>query len=105
MVTLPNILSSVRLALVPVLLGLAWGGHSHGFLACLIISLLTDATDGLLARRLHQTSELGAKLDSWADLFTYLSLPLCAWWLRPEVIRQEAFYIGGGIVFYLFAVA
>ena len=67
--------------------------------------LLTDATDGLLARRLNQTSELGAKLDSWADLFTYLCLPFCAWWLRPEVIRQEAVYIGGGIFFYLAAIA
>jgi CDP-diacylglycerol--glycerol-3-phosphate 3-phosphatidyltransferase len=101
MVTLPNLLSSVRLALVPLLLGLAWSDQPRAFLSCLIISLLTDIADGLLARGLHQTSEIGAKLDSWADLATYLCLPFCAWFLRPEVIRQEAIYIGAGIVFYL----
>ena|SRR5947207_460930 len=104
MITVPNLLSGVRLILVPVLLACAWSGWSRTFLFCFVVSLLTDMTDGLLARRLHQATPLGAKLDSWADLLTFLALPLCAWWLRPEVLRQEALYISAGILFYLAAI-
>src|SRR5439155_1957073 len=105
MANLPNLLSTLRLALVPVLLVLARAGQAKLFLAGLLASLITDATGGLLARRLNQTSQLGAKLDSWADFVTCLALPWCAWSLRPDVIRQEGLYIGAGILFYLAALA
>ncbi len=100
---LPNLLSVVRLLLVPVLLTLAWHGHPRIFLGGLIASLTSDAADGFLARRLNQTSDLGAKLDSWADFITYLALPFCGWWLRPEVVREERLSLGVGIFFYLAA--
>ncbi len=105
MVSVPNLLSCTRLALVPVLLSLAWFGLARTFFVSLIVSVLTDAVDGYLARRLNQTTHLGAKLDSWADLSTQLSLPLCGWWLRPELVQQEAPYLAAGIVFYLAAIA
>src|SRR5258708_30522741 len=98
MSNLPNFLSCTRLALIPILLSLAWTGHGKAFLYCFIISLLTDLTDGLLARRLHLTTELGAKLDSWADFMTYLALPFCGWWLRPEVIKDERVWLTFGVV-------
>ena len=103
MVTWPNLLSCARLFLVPVLLTLAWNGNSRVFFFCLVISMLTDSADGFLARRLNQATDLGAKLDSWADFITCLALPFCAWWLRPDVIREQAFYLGAGIFFYLAA--
>lgn len=105
MVNLPNLLSCVRLLFVPVLLWLAWSGHSRTFFVCLVVSVLTDAADGYLARRLNQITSLGAKLDSWADLSTQLSLPFCGWWLRPDVVRQEAPYLAAGIFFYFAAIA
>ena len=104
MASLPNLLSCLRIVLVPVLLALAWGNHSETFLVCFILSLLTDVSDGLLARRLNQATELGARLDSWGDLLTCLALPLCGWWLRPEVVQQEALWLGLGIASYLVAV-
>src|SRR5437762_12356554 len=67
------------------------------------ICLLTDMADGLLARRLKLTTQMGARLDSWADLIIYLSLPACGWWLRPAVIREEAYWLSAGIFFYLAA--
>src|SRR5262245_27988391 len=102
--TVPNLLSIVRFVLVPVLLGLAFAGLSHAFLICLLISLATDGVDGLIARRFHQASELGARLDSWADFVTALALPVCAWWLRPEVIREQFILIAVGIAAYLIAI-
>ena len=99
--TLPNLLSELRILLVPFMLLLAWTNSPKLFLACLILALFTDMADGFLARKLRQTSELGAKLDSWADFATYPTLPLCAWWLRPDVIREETYFLVAGISFYI----
>ena len=89
-VTLPNGLSVLRLVLAPVLLVLAHNGASQPFLAVLIVTLLSDVLDGKLARWLDQRSELGARLDSWGDLATYAALPVCAYWLRPELLERAA---------------
>jgi len=97
---LPNLLSGLRIALVPVLLWLAWTGHATLFLASFAFSLSTDLLDGYLARRMRSGSELGAKLDSWGDLATYAVFPLCAWWLfRERVVEQIAFVIAALIAF------
>lgn len=97
---LPNLLSGLRIALVPVLLWLAWLGHPTAFLVSFAFSLSTDLLDGYLARRMRTGSELGAKLDSWGDLATYAVFPLCAWWLFHErVLAQLLFVIAALIAF------
>lgn len=82
---------------------LAFAGYGQTFLACLIVALLTDAFDGLIARRLNATSAIGAKLDSLADLAVCLAMPPCAWWLRPDVLKEEAGWIGLALLFYVAA--
>lgn len=104
MVNLPNLISFLRLILVPVLLMLAWRGQGRAFLGCLLLSLLTDLADGLLARKLKLATDLGARLDSWGDFLTYLALPPSGWWLRPEVVRQESLWLAAGILSYLAAI-
>lgn len=84
-----NILSCFRLVAAPMLLYLAWSGKSSLFLCLLVASLISDVLDGQLARHYNWTSELGTKLDSWGDLATYMSVPLCAWWLWPNIILRE----------------
>jgi CDP-diacylglycerol--glycerol-3-phosphate 3-phosphatidyltransferase len=93
MASLPNLLSFLRMALAPVLLVLAWTGQSDLFIAVFVCSLLSDVADGYLARRLNQVSDLGAKLDSWADLATWVSAGVCIWWLWPDLVRQEAPFV------------
>ncbi|MDH3559688.1 MAG: CDP-alcohol phosphatidyltransferase family protein [Gammaproteobacteria bacterium] len=89
----PNLLSASRLIAAPFLLYLAWTDRPNLFLALLALTLLSDAIDGFVARRLHVASELGTRLDSWGDLVTYLVIPVCAWWLWPEIIRREAGFV------------
>jgi CDP-diacylglycerol--glycerol-3-phosphate 3-phosphatidyltransferase len=90
---LPNALSLFRIAMVPVAGACAFTGHPQLFLAALAAALGSDVLDGQLARRAGVTSELGAKLDSWADLLTYATLPVFAFWLWPDLLRQEARYL------------
>lgn len=85
-----NCVTLSRLVLAPVLLLLAHLGLSRAFVVVLAVSLATDIVDGKLARRLGQASRWGARLDSWADLATYACVPVCAYWLRPELIETEA---------------
>jgi phosphatidylglycerophosphate synthase len=100
-VNVPNALSLLRLLSVPVLLAFAWSGHSRIYFYGLLAALLTDALDGWIARTFKQTSELGARLDSWADLFMSLSLPLAGWWLRPDVVRAESAWLIAALGFYV----
>ena len=90
--TLPNSLSILRLVLAPVLLVLAWTATERVFLIVLTVAYLSDAVDGPIARRTMQQTRLGPKLDTWADVAIYLSVPLGAWWLWPDLIRRELLY-------------
>ncbi|HVN87852.1 MAG TPA: CDP-alcohol phosphatidyltransferase family protein [Candidatus Binatia bacterium] len=93
-----NAVSGLRLVALPLLLVLAWFGYATAFLIGLAMCLLSDLVDGWLARRLHQNSAWGAKLDSWADLALYGMLPLAVWWLWPDLVQQEARYVTAALV-------
>lgn len=89
----PNALSAFRVACAPVLLLLAWKGATAAFLGLFALGLLSDVLDGVLARRLACESELGARLDQWADFALWVSFPVGAWWLWPEIVRREAPFV------------
>jgi CDP-diacylglycerol--glycerol-3-phosphate 3-phosphatidyltransferase len=94
----PNGLSALRIACVPVLLLLAWRGAVAPFVIVFGLGLATDVLDGVLARRLGQVTDFGARLDQWGDFALWLSLPLAAWWLWPEIIVREAPYVALALV-------
>jgi cardiolipin synthase len=79
--TLPNLITAVRLALIPVYLWLVFGRHSYTPAAILLATLgITDWVDGFLARRLGQVSELGKILDPVADrILVGVSVISVAW--------------------------
>ncbi len=91
--SLPNVISAVRVALVPLLFWLALNGRSNDFLIVLAVSLLTDGLDGFLARRLGQVTTLGSHLDSWADLATYAVMLFGLWRVWPEIFTRESGYL------------
>jgi CDP-diacylglycerol--glycerol-3-phosphate 3-phosphatidyltransferase len=93
LMTTPNILTGIRFAIAPILLLLAWNGYPRVFLVVLMLSFLTDVLDGYLARSLGQETQLGSMLDTWADVVIYITMPISAWWLWPEIMRQEAPFV------------
>lgn len=97
--TLPNLLSMLRLAGVPLFLWLILGPQADGWaLVVLMLSGITDYLDGYLARRLNQASVLGAILDPVADrlyiLSTVVGLALrdiIPWWLAVLLPLRDVF--------------
>ncbi|MGA7418045.1 MAG: CDP-alcohol phosphatidyltransferase family protein [Acidimicrobiales bacterium] len=66
--TVPNLITMVRLACIPLFLWLLFGAHRQT-LAAVLLGVLgaTDWVDGHVARRFHQVSTLGKVLDPVAD--------------------------------------
>lgn len=79
--TIPNLLSCLRLVLLPVAVALYWNAHSAKmYLAAALVmgvSSLTDLLDGKIARRFNQVSELGVFLDPLADKLTLCVMVFC----------------------------
>jgi cardiolipin synthase (CMP-forming) len=96
-VTIPNALSVLRLLGVPLFLWLLLGPHADiAALVVLAISGVTDWADGVLARRLNQSSRLGALLDPAVDrlyiLATLVGLSLrniIPWWLAGVIVGRD----------------
>jgi cardiolipin synthase (CMP-forming) len=95
-VTLPNALSALRLALVPVFFWLVLGHRDGWALGVLAVSGFTDYLDGNLARRWNQVSRLGQLLDPVADrlyiLATLVGLAwrdVVPWWLLVLVVGRD----------------
>ena len=101
--TIPNMLSISRLILIPAMLIPAYYIQDEPqarfvFLIMFIVIGVTDKLDGTLARYLNQTTALGAKLDTIADMVFY---PLIALWLY----RFESGVVGEwwNLVYFLLA--
>jgi len=96
-VTVPNALSVLRLLGVPLFLWLLLGPHADiAALVVLALSGLSDWADGVLARKLHQESRLGALLDPAVDrlyiLATLIGLTLrhiIPWWLAAVIVGRD----------------
>ena len=95
--TVPNVLSLLRLAGVPLVLWLVLGPQADGAaVVVLAVAGFTDWLDGQLARRWHQTSPLGRLLDPAADRFYILAVliglasrGIIPWWLLGVLAARD----------------
>ncbi len=74
--TIPNLLSFLRIIMVPVFGVLFYQDHLIAALIVLVASGLTDFLDGKIARRFNQVSELGKVLDPIADKITMITIAI-----------------------------
>lgn len=65
--TIPNLLTVLRMALIPIFASLLYYGYARGSLAVFLIAAFSDAVDGFWARRFKQESTLGTIIDPIAD--------------------------------------
>lgn len=94
--TVPNVISFLRLGLVPVFAGLIVQGEDAWALGVLALSGASDWLDGFIARRFDQVSRLGRVLDPAADrLFILVTLLALLWheaiplWLLVALVARD----------------
>ena len=76
--TIPNLLSLLRLLLIPVIMFLYLHDKQYVFAAVVIvISGITDVVDGIIARKFNMISDLGKVLDPLADKLTQIAMVIC----------------------------
>lgn len=73
----PNALSVLRMALIPVFMTLYLLGLDEWAFGVLLVSGLSDCVDGYLARRLNQITDCGKLLDPLSDKLTQVAVVVC----------------------------
>lgn len=96
--SMPNLLSLIRLLLVPVLWVFAVMKMPVYVGIGLIAAGLTDALDGYIARKRGLVSAYGSKLDSIADVAVIVSAVFWIMLLTPEVFLGHAVLVSLWIV-------
>lgn len=84
--TVPNLLSLLRLGMIPLLLWLYLRKKSYLWTAAvLLLSGATDVLDGIIARKWNMASDLGKALDPVADKLTQAVMLFCLGITYPEI--------------------
>lgn len=114
--TVPNLLTLLRILLVPVFVSQLYYQYFDWALATFFFAGVSDAVDGFIARQFNQSSELGKALDPIADklmmttAFVVLAMPQLVpaskhlpvpFWLTAAVITRDVLIIvvAGAIFF------
>ena len=105
---IPNILSVIRIIMVPVFIYLFLNYYENQIYLSLLVFLLaglTDVIDGFLARRFNWITNLGKLLDPFADKLMQCSVLICftikgfiPLWLVILFLFRELFMICGGLI-------
>ncbi|MEO6588215.1 MAG: CDP-alcohol phosphatidyltransferase family protein [Pyrinomonadaceae bacterium] len=99
--TIPNLLTFSRMALIPVFASLLFYGYSSWALVVFFIAGVSDGIDGFVARRFNQESELGTIIDPIADkllmtvAFVILTLPNV---LQPTRHLPVPFWVTAAVI-------
>ena len=88
-VNLPNALSAYRLLAIPFIVWAILKGDKHLFITLLSVNLITDILDGIIARAFKLETALGARLDSLADIGSYLLAVLGLLILEREFVNEH----------------
>ena len=104
MVSVPNLITVLRVFLVPVFIMAVFYGKFKIALFTFLVASLSDALDGFLARKLKQVTSLGVILDPLADkslidsgylLFSFYEKVIPVW-LTVLVISRDVLILFGG---------
>ena len=99
--TSPNLLTFLRMALIPVFASLLFYGYSSIALIIFVIAGVSDGVDGFVARKFKQESELGTIIDPIADkllmtvAFIILTMPNV---LQPTRHLPVPFWVTAAVI-------
>ena len=100
----PNVLTMLRLALIPVFVALFATGHDKLALLTFLVASFTDFLDGYLARKHKQITAFGKLMDPLADKVMVCTALLCQgiqgvfpWTAIAIVMGKELLMVLGGV--------
>ncbi len=112
--TIPNLLSVIRIILIPVFAVLFYNGEYGWAIFTLVLSGLSDFFDGKIARKFNQISALGKMLDPVADKLTQITIAILlfvsfngaedvtlkafSWVFLVFIIKELVMVLGGAIM-------
>ena len=92
--TLPNLLSLLRILMIPFIVWLYIGQKNyHGAVILIILSGLTDVADGIIARKCNMVSDFGKILDPIADKLTQGTLIICLSFKYADMIWLVSLFV------------
>jgi cardiolipin synthase len=97
LLTVPNLLSGIRLVLIPVFIYLLLVAHADAWaVAVLMFSGASDWADGKIARLLNQSSKIGELLDPAVDRLYMVTVPIVfglrgivPWWIIVVLLARD----------------
>lgn len=96
--TIPNILSYVRIAMIPLYIYLYVSAETaeqyYKAAGILVLSGITDSLDGIIARKTGQITDLGKALDPLADKLTQIAVVGAMFVERPYILPLLVLFIG-----------
>ena len=102
--TIPNVLTMIRMLLIPVFVVLFFKGQKIAALCVFCAASLTDMLDGYLARKLNQITDFGKLFDPLADKLMVLTAMICQTFWGPLplvaviiVAAKELVMVLGGV--------
>ena len=102
--TIPNVLTIIRIILIPVFVVLFFRGEKIAALCVFCAASLTDMLDGYLARKLNQITDFGKLFDPLADKLMVLTAMVCQTFWGPlplvaviVVALKELVMVLGGV--------
>ena len=106
--TIPNLITILRVLLVPIFIIYMIKDKTLGSLIIFVIASASDALDGFIARVFHKKSDLGAYLDPLADkillIAAYITLAILKMipaWLAVLIISRDVIILLGVLILYL----
>jgi phosphatidylglycerophosphate synthase len=96
LLTAPNVLSGIRLALIPVFVYLLLNHADAWAVAILMFTGASDWADGKIARLMNQSSKLGEYLDPAVDRLYMVTIPIAfglrgivPWWIIAVLLVRD----------------
>ena len=95
--TIPNLLSCIRILLIPVIIVLYAYKYDVAAVSVILLSSATDIADGIIARKFNMISDFGKFIDPVADKLTQGAICICLasrhpriWMLISILVIKEA---------------
>ena len=105
-ITIPNVISTIRLCLAPLFLALLLSGNNIAATVVFLLGACTDWIDGTVARATNSVSKVGQLLDPAVDrilmitgvlgLYAVGRLPL--WIIVLVVVRDVGLFVGSALL-------